>query len=84
MQRQKRKKEEVKCFRYWGVGYYKQECSDIVAEKERRKREEKIYMVRPQKAQQERRLVCPIWKKVQEYCEEGSMPPEGTLLLERG
>jgi len=41
-------------------------------------------MVRPQKVQQERRLVCPIWKKVQEYCEEGSMPPEGTLLLERG
>jgi len=40
-------------------------------------------MARPQKIQQERRLVYFIWEKVQEYCKEWSMPPEGTLLLER-
>jgi len=41
-------------------------------------------VARPQKMQQEKRLVCPTWKKAQEYYEEGSMPPEGALLLERG
>ena len=84
MQRQKREKEEVKYFRYWRVEYYKQEYLNIVVEKERRKREEEAYIVRLQKAQQERRLVHPTWEKAQEYCEEKSMPLEGILLLERG
>ena len=84
MQRQKREKEEVKCFRYWRVEYYKQEYLNIVVEKERRKREEEAYIVRLQKAQQERRLVHPTWEKAQEYYEEKSIPLEGILLLERG
>jgi len=41
-------------------------------------------MARPQKTQQEKRPAHPTWEKVQEYCEEWSMPPEGVLLLERG
>jgi len=84
VQRQEREEKEVKCFRCWGVGHYKWKCPNIVVEKERRKKEEVIYMARPQKVQQERRPVYPIWEKIQEYCEEWSMPPEGTLLLKRG
>ena len=40
-------------------------------------------MARPQKVQQERRPVYPIWEKVQEYYREWNMPLEGALLLER-
>ena len=40
-------------------------------------------MVGPQKVQQERRPVHPIWEKAQEYCDEESMPLEEALLLER-
>ena len=29
----------MKCFRCWGVGHYKWKCPNIVAEKERRRRE---------------------------------------------
>jgi len=49
VQRQKRKEEKVKCFRYWVVEHYKWECPNIVAEKERRRREKVAYVVRPQK-----------------------------------
>ena len=49
VQRQKRKEEKVKCFRYWVVKHYKWECPNIVAEKERRRREKVAYVVRPQK-----------------------------------
>ena len=51
VQRQKREEEEVKCFRCWGIGYYKWECPNIVAEKERRRRKEVACVARPQKAQ---------------------------------
>jgi len=51
VQRQKREEEEVKCFRCWGIGYYKWECPNIVAEKERRRRKEVACVARPQKVQ---------------------------------
>ena len=79
-----KEKEAIKCFRYWGERHYKWECPNIIAEKERRRKEKKAYVVRPQKTQQKRRLTCSIQEKTQEYCEEKSMPPEGILLLERG
>ena len=74
--------EEVKCFRYWEVGHYKWKYPNI--EKRRRNREEAACVAKLQKAQQERRPEHPIWKKVQEYYREESMPPKGALLLERG
>jgi len=40
-------------------------------------------MARPQKAQQEKRPVRPIWEKAQKSCREENMLPKGTLLLER-
>jgi len=83
MRWQERVEKEVKYFRYWRVGHCKWECSNMVVEKERRKNKKAAYVTRPQKAQQERRLVCPVWEKVQEYCEKWNMPPEGVLLLER-
>ena len=76
--------EEVKCFRCWGVGHFKQERPNIKVEKKKRREEEAAHMARPQKAQQERRPVYPIQKKAQEYCGEWNAPPEGVLLLERG
>ena len=54
--------EEVKYFRYWEVGHYKWKYPNI--EKRRRNREEAACVARLQKAQQERRLGHPIWKKV--------------------
>ena len=53
-----------------------------VAKKERQRKEEAVYIARLQKVQQ--RLVHSIWEKVQEYCDEQSMPLEGALLLNRG
>ena len=41
-------------------------------------------MVGPQKVQQERRPVHPIWEKAQKYCDKGNMPLAEALLLERG
>jgi len=75
--------EEVKCFRYWGVRYLKWKCPNIEVEKKKKREKEMVHVARPQKAQQERRPVYPIWEKTQEYCEEKNAPPEGTLLLER-
>ena len=83
VQRQEKEEEEVKCFRCWRVEHYKWKCPNIVAEKER-KEEEVVYIARLQKTQQKRRPVHSIQEKVQKYCEERSMPPESTLLLERG
>ena len=76
--------EEVKCFRCWEIGYLKCKCSNIEVEKKKRREEEVAHVARLQKVQQKRRLVCPVWEKAQEYCEEESMPSKGTLLLERG
>ena len=75
--------EEVKCFRCQGVGHLKQKYLNIEVEKKKKREKEAVYMARPQKAQQEKRPVCPIWEKAQEYCREESMLPKGTLLLER-
>ena len=42
-------------------------------------------MVKPQKAQQEeKRLVCPLQEKAQEYSGMQSIPPRGTALEEKG
>jgi len=41
-------------------------------------------VVGPQKVQQERRPVHPIWEKAQKYCDKGNMPLAEALLLERG
>jgi len=76
--------EEVKCFRCWGIRYLKWKYPNIEVEKKKRREEETVCVARPQKAQQERRPVYPIWKKIQKYCGEWNAPPEGTLLLERG
>ena len=76
--------KEVKCFRYWRVGHCKQECPNIKVKKQKRKSEQAVHMVGPQKVQQKRRLAHPIWKKIQEYCNKESMPPEEIFLLEKG
>jgi len=55
--------EKVKCFRYWRVGHFKWECPNIEVEKQRRRKEKAVYVARPQKAQQERRPVYPLWEK---------------------
>jgi len=59
--------EEVKCFRCWGVGHLKWECPNIEVEKKRRRKEEAVYVARPQKVQQQGRPVYPIQEKVQKY-----------------
>jgi len=43
--------EEVKCFRCWGIGHFKWEYPNIKVEKERRRSEEVVHVVSPQKAQ---------------------------------
>ena len=50
--------KKVKYFRYWGVGYHKWECPNI--ERQKGRSEQTVHVVGPQKAQQERRLACPI------------------------
>ena len=63
MKRQKTVEEEVKCFRCWGIEYYKWECPNI--EIERRQQEKKVvYIVKPQKAQQEERRPVKEAKEV--------------------
>ena len=68
--------EEIKYFRYWEVSYLKWKCPNIEVEKKKRKEEEVVYIARPQKAQQKRRLVYSVWKKIQKYCGEESIPPK--------
>ena len=75
--------EEVKCFRCQGVGHLKQKYLNIEVEKKKKREKEAVYMARPQKAQQEKRPVRPIWEKAQKSCREENMLPKGTLLLER-
>jgi len=60
VRKQETVEEGVQCFRYWGVEHYKLECSNIKVEKERRRSEGAAHMVSPQKAQQEKRLVCSL------------------------
>ena len=76
--------EKVKCFRYWEVGHCKWECPNIEVERQKKRSEQAAHVVEAQKAQQERRLAHSTWEKVQEYCDERSIPLEEVLLLERG
>ena len=64
--------------------HQKWECPDIEVKGKRRGKKKMAYVARPQKMQQERSPVCPSWKKVQEYCDKWSLPPQGALLLDRG
>ena len=50
--------EEIKCFRYQGVGYYKWKYPNIKVEKKKRRDEEAAYVAKLQKAQQEKKVVC--------------------------
>ena len=52
--------EKVRCFRYWRIGHYKWEYSNIEVKRKRRKEKEVVCMARPQKVQQEERPVCSI------------------------
>ena len=76
--------EEVRCFRCWSIRHLKWEYPNIKVEKKRRREEKAVYVTRPQKVQQQERLVCPTQKKVQEYCKKQNAPPKDILLLERG
>jgi len=58
VRKQETVEEGVQYFRYWKVGYYKWKCPNIKVEKERRRSGEVVYVVSPQKTQQEERLVC--------------------------
>jgi len=49
--------EEVKCFRYWGVGHFKWKYPNIEVEKKRKRDKKAVYTAIPQKIQQEKRLV---------------------------
>jgi len=42
--------EKVKCFRCWGIGHYKWECSNIKVERRRREKVV-VHVVMPQKVQ---------------------------------
>jgi len=46
--RQQKRREEVKCFRCWGIGHHKWEYPNIEVERQRRKSEQAVYMVGPQ------------------------------------
>ena len=39
--------EEVKYFRYWGVGHLKWECPNIEVEKKKKREEETAHVARP-------------------------------------
>jgi len=53
----------VKCFKYGREGHKCRECPLWI----RRKNEERVaHVARPQKAQQEKRPVCPVKRKAQE------------------
>jgi len=42
--------EEIKCFRYWGIGHYKWEYLNIKVERKRKRKEEAVHVARLQKA----------------------------------
>jgi len=58
VRKQETVEEGVQYFRYWKVGHYKWKCPNIKVEKERRRSGEVVYVVSPQKTQQEEKLVC--------------------------
>ena len=82
VRRQETVEEGVQCFRCQRVGHYKQKCLNIKVEKERRS-EEVVYAASLQKAQQEKRPVCSLWRKVQKYSGAWGMPPRSATLEQR-
>ena len=84
VRRQEKEEKEVQCFRYWGIGHYKQECPNIKVEKERRRSKEVAYVVSPQKAQQEEKPVHSIQRKTQEYSSTWGMLLKSVVLEEKG
>ena len=64
VRKQETVEERIQCFRCWGVGHYKWEYPNIKVEKKRRISEKVVHAVNLQKAQQEERPVCFLWKKV--------------------
>ena len=81
VRRQKIIEEEIQCFRCQGVEYYKQKCPNIKVEKKRRS-EEVVHAVSPQKAQQEEKPVCFLQRKVQEYYSKRGMSPSSLKNLQ--
>ena len=74
--------EEVKCFRCWDIGHFKQECPNIEVEK--RKRDKKVaHVASPQKTQQEEKPVYSLQRKVQEYSSIQEIPLRSTALEQR-
>ena len=57
--------EEVKCFRCWGIGYFKWEYPNIEVEKKKKRDKEVVHAASPQKTQQEKRLAYTLQRKVQ-------------------
>ena len=75
--------EEVKCFRYQGVGYFKWECSNIKVEKKKKRDEKVACIASPQKVQQGERLVYSLQRKIQEYSGIQRIPPRSTALEQK-
>ena len=75
--------EEVKCFRYWGVGHFKWKYPNIEVEKKRKRDKKAVYTASPQKIQQEKRLVHSLQKKAQKYSSVQGMSPRSTALEQR-
>ena len=83
VRKQETVEEGVQCFRYWRMGHYKWECPNIKVEKERRS-EKVVHAVSLQKAQQEEKLACSLWRKVQEHSGTWEMPPRSVTLEWKG
>ena len=83
IRQQEREEEGVKYFKYQGVEHHKWDCPNMEVKRRREKKKEKMYIARPQKTQQEKRLVDSTWKKVQKYYDKQSISPEDALLLDR-
>ena len=84
VRRQETEEREVQCFRYWRIGHYKQECSNIEVEKEKRRSEEVTYAVSLQKTQQEKRPAYFLQRKVQKYSSVWGISLRSTILKQRG
>ena len=84
VRRQETGEKKVQCFRCWRIKHYKQQCSNIKVEKERKGGQEVACVVNPQKAQQVKKLVHFLWRKVQKYSSVQDMPLRSVALEERG
>ena len=83
VRKQKIVEEGVQCFRCQRMGHYKWECPNIKKEKKKRSKEV-AYTVSLQKVQQEERLVCSLWRKVQEHSGTWGMPLRSATLEQKG